>query len=145
MDKEQLAKDYPELLAQIKAEARAEAQEAAAKESKAVIAASEENILTIVGMVAGGEAATYVHRIVAAGITAEQMRLIAPMMQATATGSGATYPDSAKPEKPQIGDGKAEVLAALRSATPAPVDTSVAPQGVDPLQATIDQISSVEL
>lgn len=140
MDKEQLAKEHPELFAQIQAEAVA----AAAEQHKAELTATTANMQSIVGMVAGAETASCVQTIMAAGVTAAQMELIAPMLK----GAGFTQADVAaatKPEQPQSGDGKADVLAALRKATPNPVDTSVAPQGADPLQATIDQISSVEL
>lgn len=143
MDKEELATAHPELLAQIQAEARAEGRDEAAKANQEALATRSATMQAIVGMVAGEETASYVATLAAAALTAEQVTLMAPMLK----GAGIVKVDVAaqQPEPDNGGDGRAEVLAALRGATPAPVNTSVAPQGVDALQSAIDQISSVEL
>lgn len=155
MDKEQLAKAHPELLAQIQAEARAEGKAEAEQTHLDALAKATSTMQIAVGMIAGDEVASYVKTVIAAGVTAEQLQLMAPMLKgagftkadaAAATQAAAGQPDAQTPEaKETASDSRADVLAALRGATPAPVNTSVTPQGGDAVQAAIDQISSVGL
>lgn len=147
MDKEQLAKDHPELLAQIQSEARAEAQAEArteaAKERETALAAASAASQALVRVVAGEGVAAQVAKLSAAGFTVEQIEALAPML-ATAQLANSTAV-TVDPKAAAEGSGsRAEVLAALRDATPSPVNTTVAPKGGDPLQAAIDQISAVE-
>lgn len=146
MDKGQLAMAHPELLAQIQAEARTEAEEA----HQAALASATATTQALVRVVAGDDAAARVAKLAAAGFTVDQVEALAPMLATAASvhvdvkgapeGQAALNPDAG-----QGGDNRSEILTALRSATPAPVNTSVTPDGKDPVQAAIDQISSVGL
>ena len=146
MDKETLAQAHPELLAQIQAEAKAEAEQA----HKAALVSAVAANTALVRVVAGEGAAAQVAKLSAAGFTVEQIDALAPMLAATQmANTTAVHVDAQtaqQPEgKPDDSGSRADVLAALRSATPTPVNTSAADKGVDAMQAAIDQISSVEL
>lgn len=143
MDKEQLAKDHPELLAQLQSEARAEAKTEAAKERETALAAASAANQALVRVVAGEVVAAQVAKLSAAGFTVEQIEALAPML-ATVQLANTTAVTADPNATAQGGGSRAEVLAALRDATPAPVNTTAAPKGGDPLQAAIDQISAVE-
>ena len=146
MDKETLAQAHPELLAQIQAEAKAEAEQA---HQAALVSAVAANT-ALVRVVAGEGAAAQVAKLSAAGFTVEQIDALAPMLAATQmANTTAVHVDAQtaqQPEgKPDDSGSRADVLAALRSATPAPVNTSAADKGVDAVQSAIDHISSMEL
>jgi signal peptide peptidase SppA len=134
MDKQELAAKHPELLAQIQAEAKAEALRAAQKERAEVLA----NTLALVKAVAGDDAAAKVERLAGAEFTVAQIAvmqtLIAPQAKAE---------EQAAPEAKAESEGRKEMLELLRKASPAPVNTSVAPKGGDSIKAAIDQISAV--
>ena len=146
MDRETLAQDHPELLAQIQAEARAEGKAEAAKEHEAALATATATTQAIVGMVAGEEAASYVTTLAAANLTAEQIKLMAPMLKGAGfTSANVSAAEEQLKAKAEDSGSRADVLAALRNATPAPVNASATPAAADPVQAAIDQISSLEL
>ena len=160
MDKDELAKKHPELLAQIQAEARAEAE-------KALQAASSEyavNMRAMIVAVAGEDAAVKVASLADAGFTAKQIRALGALLapapatmpgEASSPGAGLSLKGADAPDRVAQGsaasgaaadtesEGRKEILALLRNATPAPVNTSVAPKGGDAVKAAIDQISAV--
>jgi signal peptide peptidase SppA len=135
MDKEELAKTHPELLAAIQAEAREETERTLAAAQQKQMETVTLNMTALMTAVAGKEAAEQVGKLAAAGFTAAQIEAIAPLLAASA----APTAENAKPES----EGRKEVLALLRNATPAPVNTSVASKGGDAIQAAIDKISAI--
>jgi len=133
MDKEQLAREYPNLLAEIRQEAAAEVRAKAEKDT----AASLENQLALFKVVAGGEAAEKVAGIINAGLTAEQL---------TALGNvGFKIPAAPAAETPADKEaaGRQEILVHLRQATPGPLAALPNVKETDGLQAAIDRISSL--
>jgi signal peptide peptidase SppA len=134
MDKAELAQNHPELLAQIQAEAKAEAEKA----TQAAIAASQTNILAMVKVVGGEDISAGVARLAEAGFTAKQIeamgQFITPQAGAPAPKDGTERTES---------ESRKEILALLRNATPGPVNTSVAPKGGDAVQSAIDKISAI--
>lgn len=156
MDKEQLAKAHPDLFTQIQEEAKAEARAEAEKAQQAALSAAAATTQALVRVVAGDDAAAQVAKLSAAGFTAEQVEALAPMIASVqlantahvhvdAKGAAEGQPETPKADAGKGGSGQEEILAALRNVTPAPVNTSVTPDGKDPVQAAIDQISSVGL
>ncbi|MDR2891608.1 MAG: S49 family peptidase [Deltaproteobacteria bacterium] len=133
MDKAELAQKHPDLLAQIQAEVRAEMEEKLQAEFGAQLAASSINTAALVAAVAGKEAAEKVSKLAASGVTAEQLEAIAPML--------------ATPAKEEAGasesGSRAEILAAIRTATSGPVNTQTAPKNDDPVKAAVDRISAI--
>jgi hypothetical protein len=87
--------------------------------------------------VAGKEAAEQVAKLAAVGLTAAQLEAIGPMLAMKPA------PESRAEEGNAGSEGRKEVLALLRGATPAPVNTSVTPKGGDAIKSAIDQISAV--
>ena len=140
MDREELAKKHPELLAQIQAEARAATEKEMAVEQQKRLAATVLNMVALMTAVSGKEAAGKVARLAEAGFTAGQIEAIAPLLAAPAA-SGVQE----QGEKDAGPDGRAEILAALRKASAGPVNTTVAPGGGHAVQAAIDQICAVSV
>lgn len=148
MDKEQLLKAHPELVAQIQAEARHEA-EAAAQEQQTTTASAQT---ALIRMVCGEDAATQVAQLAQAGVTAAQVDALSKLPQfatkviITAEAVKAAQDNAATPNTSSDTAGRQEVLAALRSATPGPVNTSIGSvsNAVNPVQAAIDRISAVQ-
>jgi len=151
MDKEQLAKAHPELLAQIQAEARQEADAAALERSTA----SAETQAALVKAVAGEGVASMVAKLMEAGFTAKQveaMESILAIAPLSKDNSDASQPAAEKPGGEQHSakgesqsPSRAEMLAAIRKATPGPVNTSVNAKEGDTVQAAIDRISAVQV
>jgi signal peptide peptidase SppA len=141
MDKEELAKKHPELLARIQAEARAEAETAMKAEHEKALAATAVSTAALVKAVVGDEAAAKVSALAEAGFTAAQIEVLGGLI-APAFGLIVPAPQAA-PEANTESEGRKEMLELLRKASPAPVNTSVAPRGGDAVQAAIDQISAV--
>ncbi|MDR0477667.1 MAG: S49 family peptidase [Desulfobulbaceae bacterium] len=139
MDKTELAEKHPELLAQIQAETEARTR----AETEATLKAAFEqqmndasaNTMALVMAVAGKEAAEKVNALAASGVTAAQLEAIAPLLAAPASNNAGTG----------AGEGgiRADILAALRGATPGPVNTLATPQKNDRIQAAIDQIAAM--
>lgn len=149
MDKEQLLKAHPELVAQIQAEARQEA-EAAAQEKQTTAASAQA---ALIRMVCGEDAATQVAQLAEAGVTAAQVAVLAKLPQFGTT--LVVSPEASEALMAAAGNTSAiadtasrqEVLAALRSATPGPVNTSAtsANNNANPVQAAINRISAVQV
>lgn len=155
MNKEQLAAAHPELLAQIQAEARQEAEALAQQK----LAGQQESILAIVGAVVGAEAAGKIGAILAAGVTALQLEALLPLLQPAAAAapaapavpaqpaaSAASAPLGAPPEQAPLAPApttRQTILAQLRTVTPAPVDTTQLPAAPDPINAAIDRIGGI--
>lgn len=132
MDKEKLAGEHPELLAEIKKEAAAEAR----VEAEKFMVASLENQLALVRMVAGEAAAEKVAGLSKAGLTAEQVAALGVVgFQAP--------PPAAETSASQEATGRAEILAAIRENTPGPVSAAGRPKESDGLSAAIERISAV--
>jgi signal peptide peptidase SppA len=140
MDKVELAKKHPELLAAIRAEARAQAETELAETHQKQLEAVALNMVALMSAVAGKETAEKVGKLAAAGFTAGQIEAIAPLLAAPAASE-----EQEQGEKDAGPDGRAEILAALRKASAGPVNTTVAPRGGDAVQAAIDQISAVSV
>jgi ClpP class serine protease len=138
MDKEELAKKHPELLAQIEREASAAACEAAKVELMKQHDSAAANLMGLVDAVCGKEVADKITALAATGLTPQQLLAVKDALGGHAPDGAAT-----KTEADAESEGRKEVLALLRGATPAPVNTSVAPSGGDAIKAAIDQISAV--
>ncbi|MCL2791087.1 MAG: S49 family peptidase [Desulfobulbus sp.] len=128
MDKVELAAKHPELLAQVQAEARAETEVTLKTEYEVKMAEANANTMALLTAVAGKEVADRVVQLSAAGFTAAQLEVIAPMLAA--------------PDVEESGS-RADILAALQGATPAPVNTQSLPKKTDRIQAAIDHISAL--
>jgi signal peptide peptidase SppA len=137
MDKKELAEKHPELLAQIQAEARAEAEKALADGHQKQLEAAALNTAALMTIVAGKEAAEQVAKLSAAGFTAKQLEAVAPMLAVKPA------PEAGAKEGAGESFGRAEILAALRGATPAPVAALAKPKNDDPIMATVDRISAI--
>ena len=145
MDREELAKKYPDLLASITQEAKnaalAEVNTAAAEASqkaKAQIAEEKDkaaaNMLGVVSAVCGVAAAEKVKALLATGITPEQIQAV----------TAALAPAQQQKEEPRATSGdaaKAAILAALEKATPGAVQS--APAEADDVSATIARIGGL--
>ncbi|UQZ90687.1 peptidase S49 [Deltaproteobacteria bacterium Smac51] len=127
MNREQLAKAHPELLAEIVTEAGAKAN--------AELKASIENYHALVELVAGPEAAATVGNLYLAGVTPEQVKAMGPLLKTEASTQSTTAT--------QESESRREILNALHGATPGPVPAAVAPKPADQVQAAIDRISAV--
>jgi signal peptide peptidase SppA len=137
MDKDELAEKHPELLAQIQAEARAEAEKALADGHQKQLEAAALNTAALMSIVAGKEAAEQVAKLSAAGFTAKQLEAVASMLAVKPA------PESGAKEGAGESAGRAEILAALRGATPAPVAALAKPKNDDSIMATVDRISAI--
>ena len=138
MDKAELSQKHPELLAQIQAEARAEAEKTLAEAHKSQLECVALNTAALVSAVAGKDAAEKVAKLAASGITVAQLEVIALLAAQPAPATEAkNNPVGAEAE------GRAEILAALRGATTGPLDAQPAPKGGDPIKAMVDRISAV--
>lgn len=125
MDKAKLASEYPALMAEIKTEAKAEAE--------TMLAAALENQLALVKMVAGEEAVEKVANLTKAGLTAEQV---------AALGSLGFQPAQSGEDKEA--NSRADILAAIVASTPAPLPAAAQVKvGGDAIAAAIDRIGSI--
>lgn len=155
MDKEQLAKAHPDLYEQIQAEAKAEAKAEAEKSFQEVFASHAETTTSLVRLVAGDEIATRVNALSAAGLTSQQVEALSPMLIGMMPAvpsqelqmAGQDGPSSSSAQQSASGPkaSRDEVLEALRGATPGPINASAQPQGIDPITAAVNQISSVDV
>jgi signal peptide peptidase SppA len=145
MDKAELAQKHPELLAQIQAEAREETERLLAAEQQKQLASVALNMVALTAAVAGKEAAENVSRLAEAGFTVEQIEMLGSLIpqQAAVPGNGENREEASAPKGETESEGRAAILAALRTATPPPVSTSVAPRGGDAIHAAIDKISAI--
>jgi signal peptide peptidase SppA len=119
MDYQTFSARHPELLAEIEAKAKASGTaEAEAKNVEAVTAAAN-NILALVGKVAGEEARAAVEKIAASGVTVEQMESLGLAFGAVKVNADADAGAG----------GKALILAALQAAGNKPVENGGTPPG----------------
>ena len=130
MDKEQLAREHPELLAELKAEARSELM----AEADSRLQAALDNQLALTRMVAGEAAAEKVLSLSKAGLTADQVAALGSLgfQQAASTAETAEAKDAGS---------RGEILAALREATPNPVAAAQLKEP-DAMAAAIERISA---
>lgn len=140
MDKSELAKNHPDLLASI----QSEAAEAARKEQESAAQQRAEQatatVLALMETVCGAEAAGKVRALVQAGVSPEQLQAAAQIL----------LPE--KPEKPAPAGKKAdpaaanpnaEMLAAIKAATPAAVGVDAGADGQDETMSLIQRIGSM--
>lgn len=140
MDKSELAKNHPDLLASI----QSEAAEAARKEQESAAQQRAEQAtataLALMETVCGAEAAGKVRALVQAGVSPEQLQAAAQIL----------LPE--KPEKPAPAGKKAdpaaanpnaEMLAAIKAATPAAVGVDAGADGQDETMSLIQRIGSM--
>lgn len=121
MDRIELASSHPELLAQIEADAKKQAVQAALDNRMALFAA-----------VAGAEAAQRVETLAAAGITSGQLQALGALLPSPAPASGQAAGTPAQQA----------ILAHLTAQTPGPLDTSAGLKS-DGMASTIDRIASL--
>lgn len=143
MDKDQLAKAHPELLAQIRAEAVAESD----AKAQATLGKTRDDFLAMTRLVAGEEAAGRLEKLFAANLTPDQVKAFASAfgdVSATA-GNAAAGQDQGAAAANQEQKSRAEILAAIRQGTPPPVNTSTTVADVDPVQAAVDRISNIKV
>lgn len=131
MDKEKLAGEHPELLAEIRKEAAAEAR----AEAEKLKAASLANQLALVKMVAGERAAEKVAALTEAGLTADQVAALGDL--------GLRDPAQAEPQDDKEAAGRREILTYIRQATPGPVTALPNIKETDGLTAAINRIGSL--
>ena len=113
MDKEQLAKAHPELLAQIQAEARAESE----AKASAALGKTREDYLAMTRLVAGEEAAGRLEKLLAANLTPDQVKAFASAfgdVSATAGNATAGQDQGAAAAANQEQKSRAEILAAIK-------------------------------
>jgi signal peptide peptidase SppA len=133
MDKEKLAKEHPELLAEIRKEAAAEAR----AEAEKLMAASLENQLALFKVVAGDEAAGKVAAMAGAGLTAEQLTALGNI------GFKVPVAPAAETSTEKEAAGRQEILTHLRKVTPGPVPALPNIKETNGLAAAIDRIGSL--
>ena len=142
MNKEELAKAHPELLAQIRSEAAAEVEASAA----AALAQSQANMLGMVRVVAGEDAAKRMEPLLAAGLTADQVAAITGAfgdLAAPAGKSGGDDQSNGAQAAQEEQSGREKILAGILAKTPGPVNTATTVTDADPVQAAITRISKL--
>lgn len=140
MDKAELAKQHPDLLAEIQREAAdaalaGQAQQAEQKSEEAV-----DRTLKLLATVCGQEAADKVSALVKSGVTPEQLAAAAQALDFRA-GAGA-QPNAAQDKSPEAAKNpNAEMLEAIKAATPGAVNAD--PADPDGVLATINRIGKM--
>lgn len=142
MNKEELAKAHPELLAQIRSEAAAKVEASA----KAALAQSQANMLGMVRVVAGEDAAKRMEPLLAAGLTADQVAAFTVAfgdLAAAAGKSGGDDQSNGAQAAQEERSGREKILAGILAKTPGPVNTATTVTDADPVQAAITRISKL--
>lgn len=140
MDKAELAKQHPDLLAEIQREAAdaalaGQAQQAEQKSEEAV-----DRTLKLLATVCGQEAADKVSALVKSGVTPEQLAAAAQALNVSAQPPAA--PDKSPEAAPHTSKGpNAEMLEAIKAATPGAVNAD--PADPDGVLATINRIGKM--
>ena len=139
MDKAELGQKHPELLAQIQSETRAEVEKTLSAAHAAELEAITTNTAALVTAVAGKEISEKVTKLAASGVTAAQLEAIAPLLSAPA------QDDAGAGDKKS--DSRAEILSALKSLTPPPINVQVPAQSKtdDPIMAAVARISAISV
>lgn len=147
MDKAELAKSHPELLADIQREAAdaalaGQAQQTEKKADEAVSAAVDRTLM-LMATVCGQEAADKVAALVRAGVTPEQLAAAAQALNMGAQGASGVQADApAAPTAPDAGKKPgAAMLEAIKAATPGAVNATGS--GRDDVAATIMRIGKM--
>lgn len=136
MDKAELAKQHPDLLAEIQREAAdaalaGQAQQAEQKSEEAV-----DRTLKLLATVCGQEAADKVSALVKSGVTPEQLAAAAEALNVSA------QPNAAPDKSPEaVKNPNAEMLEAIKAATPGAVNAN--PDDPDGVLATINRIGKM--
>ena len=138
MNKEELAAKFPDLLTQIQTEARSEAMAEAEKQTADKLAAQNDACLAMVKAVAGDEVCAQVKALLDTGCTAAQIAALAPMLGGRKTENGGQ-----KTEAGADANSRAEILAGIKQATPTALATGKLPAANNPINATIERISSI--
>lgn len=136
MDKAELAKQHPDLLAEIQREADDAALATQAQQADTAAQAAVDRTLQLLATVCGQETADKVSALVKSGMTPEQLAAAAKALNV-----GAAAPDA--PEKsPEAAKGLSEeMLAAIKAATPSAVNAN--PADPDGVLATIHRIGNM--
>lgn len=140
MNKEELAKAHPELLAQIRDEAAAEVEASAQN----ALSQAQANMLGMVRIIAGEDASKRMQTLLAAGLTSDQVAAFAAAFGDLNT---VGKPEEAQPGAAQAAQeersGREKILAGILAKTPRPVNTTTTVSDADPVQAAIDRISKL--
>lgn len=140
MDKSELAKNHPDLLASI----QSEAAEAARKEQESAAQQRAEQAtataLALMETVCGAEAAGKVRALVQAGVSPEQLQAAAQILLPEKPEKPAP---AGKKADPAAANSNAEMLAAIKAATPAAVGVDAGADGQDETMSLIQRIGSM--
>ena len=136
MDKSELAKNHPDLLASIQSEAAEAARKEAESAGQQRAEQATATALALMETVCGPEAAAKVRALVQTGVTPEQLKAAAQILAPAAKGETPPPPDQVK--KPH-----AEMLAAIKAATPAAVGADAGQSGQDETMSLIQRIGSM--
>ena len=135
MDKNELAKSHPDLLAAIQREAAEAALKERDKSEAQQAAQATASALALMETVCGKETADKVRALMETGVTPEQLKAAARVLGVSAGQPGQNAKDAGK-------DVKADMLEAIKQATPAAVsDGSGVPQ--DETAALIQRIGGM--
>ena len=141
MDKSELAKNHPDLLAGI----QSEAAEAARKEQESAAQQRAEQAtataLALMETVCGTEAAAKVRALVQTGVSPEQLQAAAQILLPAKTEKSA--PAGKKAADPAAANPNAEMLAAIKAATPAAVGADAGAGGQDETLSLIQRIGAM--
>ena len=141
MDKSELAKNHPDLLAGI----QSEAAEAARKEQESAAQQRAEQAtataLALMETVCGTEAAAKVRALVQTGVSPEQLHAAAQILLPAKTEKSA--PAGKKAADPAAANPNAEMLAAIKAATPAAVGADAGAGGQDETLSLIQRIGTM--
>lgn len=141
MDKSELAKNHPDLLASI----QSEAAEAARKEQESAAQQRAEQAtataLALMETVCGAEAAAKVRALVQAGVSPEQLQAAAQILLPAKTEK--PVPAGKKAADPAAANLNAEMLAAIKAATPAAVGADAGAGGQDETLSLIQRIGAM--
>ena len=136
MDKSELAKNHPDLLASIQSEAAEAARKEVESAGQQRAEQATATALALMETVCGPEAAAKVRALVQTGVTPEQLKAAAQILAPAAKGETPPPPDQVK--KPH-----AEMLAAIKAATPAAVGADAGQSGQDETMSLIQRIGSM--
>lgn len=136
MDKAELAKQHPDLLAEIQREASDAALAGQAQQAEQKAEAAVDRTLKLLATVCGQEAADKVSALVKSGVTPEQLAAAAQALNVNA------QPNAAPEKSPETAKNhNAEMLEAIKAATPGAVNAN--PADPDGVLATINRIGKM--
>lgn len=136
MDFRTFAKAHPELLAEIQAEAKKEAQ----NDLKSQEEGPNSEFLSLVKVALGDEAEEKVSSLIKAGVNSEQLQAVMAI-------AGKDKVASEAQENSHVSDKskKDAILDGIMGATPAPVNTSAKGTQANPLQEAIERMAAMEV